>query len=85
MYELARKKQWQDKAREEFLSVLGEGSDKYPSKDVLEKLPICMSIWKETLRMHPISLGVLRETGPLSPLHPSSLLWHPQGPDGNMA
>jgi cytochrome P450 len=63
MYELARKKQWQDKAREEFLSVLGEGSDKYPSKDVLEKLPICMSIWKETLRMHPISLGVLRETG----------------------
>jgi cytochrome P450 len=63
MYELARNKDWQNKLREEFFNVLGQGSDKYPSKDMLEKLPVCLSVWKETLRMHPISLGVLRETG----------------------
>ncbi len=52
---------WQQRMREEFESVLGLGVA--PTKEDLPKLRVCMSVWKETLRMHPISLGVMRETG----------------------
>ena len=47
--------------RDEFKSVLRPGVP--PTKEDLPNLRVCMSVWKETLRMHPISLGVLRETG----------------------
>ena len=53
--------QWQQRMWDEFESVLGRGVA--PTKDDLPNLHVCMSVWKETLRMHPISLGVMRETG----------------------
>jgi cytochrome P450 len=52
---------WQKRMRDEFESVLGAGVA--PTKEDLPNLRVCMSVWKETLRMHPISLGVMRETG----------------------
>lgn len=65
LYELGRHPEWQDQLRAEFVSVLGANNAAFPTKELLEKdaLPVTMSVWKETLRVHPISLGVLRETG----------------------
>ena len=34
-----------------------------PTKSTLQRLRYSLSVWKETLRLHPISLGVLRRTG----------------------
>eukprot|EP00943_MAST-04B_sp_MAST-4B-sp1_P002543 g2543.t1 len=64
LYELGldKNKKWQDKIREELKSNFGNKSA-YPNKESIKNLPVTMAVWKETLRMHPISLGVLRETG----------------------
>ena len=65
LYEIGLEKNisWQIKLREELKSNFDIAHGKFPDKESIKKLPIAMSIWKETLRMHPISLGVLRETG----------------------
>ena len=65
LYELGltKNKKWQDKLRNELKSKFGTTKGTFPNKESIKNLPITMAIWKETLRMHPISLGVLRETG----------------------
>ena len=65
MYELGltKNKKWQDKLRNELKSNFGTTKGTFPNKESIKNLPITMAIWKETLRMHPISLGGLRETG----------------------
>lgn len=61
LYELGKHSEWQDKISQEFDTVLTNGRP--PEKSDLSSLKVCTSVWKETLRMHPISLGVIREVG----------------------
>ena len=61
LYELGKHPSWQDQIRNEFDAVLKHGRS--PEKSDLIALKRCTSVWKETLRMHPISLGVIREVG----------------------
>ena len=61
LYELGKHPEWQKNIRNEFSTVLLNGRP--PEKTDLIHLKICTSVWKETLRMHPISLGVIREVG----------------------
>ena len=42
------------------LSSTGRG---YHSREDLGELPLTMAIWKEALRLHPVAIGVMRETG----------------------
>jgi cytochrome P450 len=61
LYELGKHPIWQEKIRNEFDRVLVDGRS--PEKKDLSSLVHCTSVWKETLRLHPISLGVIREVG----------------------
>ena len=61
LYEIGKNPMWQDKIRDEFSKVLKHNCP--PEKSDLSALKMCTSVWKETLRMHPISLGVIREVG----------------------
>ena len=61
LYELGKHPIWQENMCQEFETVLENG--RAPEKSDLSSLKICTSIWKETLRLHPISLGVIREVG----------------------
>ena len=42
------------------LSSTGRG---YHSREDLGELPLTMALWKEALRLHPVAIGVMRETG----------------------
>lgn len=61
LYELGKHPEWQENIRNEFQTVLVSGCS--PEKSDLTSLKVCTSVWKETLRIHPISLGVIREVG----------------------
>eukprot|EP00949_MAST-11_sp_MAST-11-sp1_P001073 g1073.t1 len=65
LFELAKNPEVQSKMREELRRELfTQGSGwQYPSKAILSRLRYSLSVWKETLRLHPISLGVLRRVG----------------------
>lgn len=49
-YELVRHPDMMERARQEAQQVLGE---REPTLDDLEKMPLAMQIWKETLRLYP--------------------------------
>jgi hypothetical protein len=36
---------------------------RYHTREDLSKLPQTMALWKEALRLHPVAIGVLRQTG----------------------
>ena len=49
------------------LSSTGRG---YHSREDLSELPLTMALWKEALRLHPVAIGVMRETGEVrNPAH----------------
>ena len=70
LYELCKKPHWQTALRDEMAAVMaagnGNGGEKQGGvlgREDLGELKQTMMVWKEVLRMHPIALGVLRQTG----------------------
>lgn len=71
LYELCKKPQWQTRLRDEMAAVIathsgghGDGGKQgVLGREDLGELKQTMMVWKEVLRMHPIALGVLRQTG----------------------
>ena len=72
VYELCKAPEWQDTLRDEFEEVLDGRQPCELCREDLPKLTQTMCVWKEVLRMHPIALGVLRQTGEDVPLPPSA-------------
>lgn len=57
---LAANPEWQEKAREEVLDVLGESMDNLPEAETLHKLKILGMIINETLRLYPPAIVITR-------------------------
>ena len=52
--------------RSELSDRLSSTGREYHSREDLNELPLTMALWKEALRLHPVAIGVMRETGEVS-------------------
>lgn len=72
VYELCKAPEWQQILRDEMEEVLDGRQPAMLCREDLPLLQNTMCVWKEVLRMHPIALGVLRQTGDEVVLPPSA-------------
>lgn len=68
LHTLTRHPQWIQRLRGEWMQVLGGGSpdpaqQRHPTFADTERMPLSMAVIAECLRLHVVSLGVVRQTG----------------------
>lgn len=65
LFDLARHPKWVAAMRRELEAVVdgGLGDDAFPTRQDMERLPVCRAVMNEVLRMHVVSFGVVRRTG----------------------
>ena len=61
LFELSRHPEWRARIRTELDTVLGERQ--YASLDDVPRLPLLWGVIKETLRLYPVTTGIIRQTG----------------------
>lgn len=61
LYELARAPEIAQRVREELEAVLATTGRAFPTRDDLPQLQYCQAVFREVLRMHCISMGIIRE------------------------
>jgi cytochrome P450 len=61
LFELSRHPEWRERVRSELAATLG--ARPYPTLDDIPRLPQFWGAIKETLRLYPVAMGIIRQTG----------------------